>query len=120
MERYFIVWIFSWVLIGLGIVAWLAAFVVVIYALQYGPQLRDVTSQLLGADFSQFIGTTAEAGAIGIIVRLLIYGISLMASGQFLMMLMDWAEDTRVLRAYKEREMLALHKGSRLPDMWKD
>lgn len=106
MERYPIVWAFSWVLIGLGGVAWLAAVGVVIWSIQHGQQVQTLANQLLGPGWGGLFGDTIEATVIEVVVRLIIYGLGLMASGQFLMMLMDWAEDTRVLAACKQHEMI--------------
>ena len=109
MERYFIVWAFSWVLVGLGIVAWLGALGVIIWAMQNAQAVQSVVgqlNQLLGSDVAALFGNSLDAAVVAIVVRLVIYGLGLMASGQFLMMLMDWAEDPRVLAACKHHEMI--------------
>lgn len=109
MERYFIVWAFSWVLVGLGIVAWLGALGVIIWAMQNAQAVQNMANQLtqlLGPEWGGLVGRTVEAAVVELVVRLVIYGLGLMASGQFLMMLMDWAEDTRVLAACKQHEMI--------------
>ena len=107
MTRYPFVWLMGMVNMCLGVLVWLLtalAFCLLLTAspVYYAPGTANWLSDLL----YQLTAAVRGVGSVTLVIYGFIAGLSLLASGQLLWLLLDWAEDTRIMRMHREREEL--------------
>jgi hypothetical protein len=101
MTRYPLLYAWAIVQMILGVIIWALTAVAVIAIAVVGPNFQvdfnNVVSVFIWTVKGIGIGELLLAGGLG--------GLASLAAGQFILMLMDMADDTRSLRVYREREV---------------
>jgi hypothetical protein len=115
-RRYFWLWLFSFVLEFLGVFVWALTATAVVAVLTISPQFIPTPGDWL----SNLIFTLVQVGIWRMIVGGVLGGLSLLASGQFISLMMDVEENTRALRIKRERELMARYKASKPRSLWED
>jgi hypothetical protein len=114
MGRYPVLTVFAWVLSGLGVLTWFFTVVFVAYVISYGNQLDNFLSSLRWL-FGDMAADVVQVGAFYIVARVVISGaiggLAFMGIGQFFHLMVDIADDTRLLRLHRDREMLESRRG---------
>jgi hypothetical protein len=101
MTRYPLLYAWAIVQMVLGLIIWALTAVAVIAIAVVGPDFQvDFTNPL-----SMFIWSVKSAGIAQVLLVGGLGGLGSLAAGQFIMMLIDMADDTRSLRVYREREV---------------
>lgn len=103
MGRYPLIQLFAWTLMALGVLTWALTGVGVVILLSIDPnsfrfQLGNLVSELIQIVLGFTIWRLLVGG--------LISGISLLGTGQLLILLMDMADDTRAMRMHRDRELV--------------
>lgn len=116
MTRYPFIWLMGLVNMCLGVLVWLLtalAFCLLLTAtpVYYMPGTANWLSDLL----FQITAGLRGLGSVAVVIYGFVGGLSLLASGQLLWMLLDWAEDTRLMRMLREKDELErqLRRGGR-------
>lgn len=116
MGRYAVLTVFAWVLGGLGVLTWFFTIVFVAYVISYGNQLDSLLGSLRWL-FGDVAADVVQVGAFYIVARVVISGavsgLALLGIGQFFHLMVDIADDTRLLRLHRDREMLERMRGGR-------
>lgn len=114
MGRYGVLTVFAWVLGGLGILTWFFTAVFVLYSLFYANQFQSFMLDLrwlLGDLAADVVETAAWLIVVRVVVSGAISGLALLGIGQFFHLMVDIADDTRLLRLHRDREMLEQRHG---------
>lgn len=120
--RYWALHTFGFVLEGMGVATWVGTIILAVYIAVYGPGLVVAPITELGAliginDLNPMLNTFLAWGIVGLLIRGAIAGLSLLASGQLLLLILDAADNLRFLRLFRERRILAEMEAKRPPSM---
>ena len=114
MGRYPVLTVFAWVLGGLGILTWFFTAVFVLYVVISWNDLANLLTSLdwligeIPADVIQRIALFIVAR---VVVSGAITGLALLGIGQFFHLMVDIADDTRLLRLHRDREYVEERRG---------
>lgn len=122
MKRYWVLQIFSWVLMIAAVVIWVTTIISMIdYAQRGAPAVDELTGLIneLSALFGSQLGRFTQDMTQGLIWRAFVermfIGMAFLAGGQFIDMLRDMAGDLRRMRMYEDRDFLI----EKRPDQWR-
>jgi hypothetical protein len=114
MGRYGVLTVFAWVLGGLGILTWFFTAIFLLYAIFYANQFQNLLVDLrwlLGDLAADVVQSAAWFIVVRVVLSGAITGLAFLGIGQFFHMMVDIADDTRLLRLHRDREMLEQRHG---------
>ena len=117
MRRYIFLQTYAWTLMVMGVCVWVLTGVAVVLAIANGPAVIPLNN-VLGVNVSNIFSGVLylEVGTVALVGFL--SGLSLLASGELLMLLMDIAQDSRFMRIAREREIQARTAAGQPPGQW--
>jgi hypothetical protein len=122
MRRYWILQVFSWVLMIAAVVVWVTTLVNMIdYAQNGSPVLSELTgliddmSALVGSQLGRFTRDLTQQLIWQAFMERMFLGMVLLGAGQFIDLMRHMADDLRALRIQGNHRVL---NAERRPDMW--